>query len=99
MPELCRYPDLRQALEDVENPSVKEWRAHFHVPVFEKDFGLLQSTQSDICEVLDIQKNNIITPHLEVETYTWEVLPDSLKLPLQKSISRELQWVVEQLSS
>ncbi len=94
-----RYPDLPQALEDIENPSVKEWRAHFHVPVFEKDFGLLQSTQSDICEVLYIQKNNMITPHLEVETYTWEVLPEPLKLPLQKSISRELQWVAEQLSS
>lgn len=93
-----RYPDLPQALEDIENPLVKEWRAHFHVPVFEKDFGVLQSTQSDICEVLDIQKNNMITPHLEVETYTWEVLPESLKLPLQKSISRELQWVKKQLS-
>lgn len=93
-----RYPDLPQALEDIENPLVKEWRAHFHVPVFEKDFGVLQSTQSDICEVLDIQKNSMITPHLEVETYTWEVLPESLKLPLQKSISRELQWVKKQLS-
>ena len=95
---LLRYSDLPQALEDVENTSVKEWRAHFHVPVFEKSFGLLQSTQSDICEVLSIHKENTITPHLEVETYTWEVLPELLKLPLQKSISRELQWVVDQLA-
>ena len=93
-----RYPDLPEALDDIDNPMVKEWRAHFHVPVFEKDFGLLQSTQDDICKVLDIQKNNLITPHLEVETYTWEVLPDALKLPLQKSISRELKWVSDHLS-
>ncbi|WP_018611832.1 metabolite traffic protein EboE [Segetibacter koreensis] len=93
-----RYRDLPEALEDVENPSVKEWRAHFHVPVFEKDFGLLQSTQGDICEVLKIQKKQMITSHLEVETYTWEVLPEALKLPMQKSISRELQWVANQLS-
>jgi hypothetical protein len=32
------------------------------------------------------------TKHLEVETYTWEVLPSELKLPLQDSIIRELQW-------
>ncbi len=96
-PGFLRYPDLPQALADVENPSVKEWRAHFHVPVFEKDFGVLQSTQSDICEVLELHKNNMITPHLEVETYTWEVLPEALKLPLQKSISRELNWVLKQL--
>ena len=97
--DFLRYPDLPQALEDIENSSVKEWRAHFHVPIFEKDFGLLQSTQSDIAEVLNIQKNDTITPHLEVETYTWEVLPDSSKLPLQKSISRELKWVSDQLAS
>lgn len=93
-----RYTDLPAALEDIENPSVKEWRAHFHVPVFQKDFGLLQSTQSDICEVFEIHKKNPVTPHLEVETYTWEVLPEALKLPLQQSISRELQWVINQLS-
>jgi hypothetical protein len=30
---------------------------------------------------------------MEVETYTWEVLPDKLRLPLKESIVRELQWV------
>jgi hypothetical protein len=94
-----RYPDLPEALEDIENPAIEEWRAHFHVPVFEKDFELLQSTQDDISEVIELHKKNPITSHLEVETYTWEVLPESLKLPLQKSISRELQWVMRQLSS
>ena len=60
---------------------------------FSSNFGILQSTQQDIKEVLDLQKNKPFTHHLEVETYTWEVLPASLKLPLQESIIRELQWV------
>ena len=94
---LLRYRDLPQALKDVQNSSVKEWRAHFHVPVFEKDFGLLQSTQDDILEVLKIHKKNALTQHLEVETYTWEVLAEKSKLPLHESIVRELQWVKEQL--
>jgi hypothetical protein len=93
-----RYRDLPQALTDAENPAVNEWRAHFHVPVFEKDFGLLQSTQDDIIQVLDIQKNHPFTHHLEVETYTWEVLAESLKLPIDQSIIRELKWVASQLS-
>ncbi|MCW3107041.1 MAG: xylose isomerase, partial [Segetibacter sp.] len=59
-----RYRDLPEALSDAENPSLKEWRAHFHVPVFRKDFGLLESTQSDIVRVLDIHKNNPFTNHL-----------------------------------
>ncbi|MBZ5856391.1 metabolite traffic protein EboE [Flavihumibacter profundi] len=95
--DLLRYPDLAEALSDYDNPDVNEWRAHFHVPIFEEDFGLLQSTQKDIKEVLQLQKALHFTSHLEVETYTWEVLPGSLKLPLHESVIRELQWVVPQL--
>jgi hypothetical protein len=92
---LLRYPDLPEALAATDN--AKEWRAHFHVPVFSQDFGLLQSTQSDIINVLNIQTQNPFTNHLEVETYTWEVLPDALKIPLNQSIIRELEWVKHQL--
>ena len=90
---LLRYPDLSDALTAGENPEVEEWRAHFHVPIFVEDMGLIQSTQSDITEVLNLQKNNPFTAHLEVETYTWEVLPTALKAPLNDSIIRELAWV------
>ncbi|MFA6944912.1 MAG: metabolite traffic protein EboE [Pedobacter sp.] len=91
--DLLRYSDLPGALKDYSNPSVKEWRAHFHVPVFIKNLGMLQSTQTDIVELLTVQKNKPFTDHMEVETYTWEVLPDSLKVPIDQSIIRELNWV------
>ncbi len=91
--KLLRYPDLPQALNEIENPLVKEWRAHFHVPIFTKNFDDLFSTQDEIEEVLAIQKEEPFTNHLEVETYTWDVLPAELKLPMQDSITRELQWV------
>lgn len=90
---LLRYPDLPEALSDSENADVSEWRAHFHVPIFKEDFGLLKSTQSDIVQVLEIFRKTPFTNHLEVETYTWDVLPDTLKLPLNQSIIRELEWV------
>ncbi|MFT4153482.1 metabolite traffic protein EboE, partial [Parafilimonas sp.] len=95
---LLRYPDLPEALDDYNNKSVVEWRAHFHVPIAADDFGLLQSTRSDIIQVLNIQKQKRFTHHLEAETYTWEVLPQELKLPLQESIIRELDWVKQVLS-
>ncbi len=93
-----RYSDLPEALEDAENMDVEEWRAHFHVPIFEKQFDQLHSTQSDIVEVLKMQVGEPVTEHLEVETYTWEVLSDNLKLPMEQSIIRELQWVLDQLN-
>ncbi len=93
--KLLRYPDLPEAIDDNQDDEVRQWRAHFHVPVFAKDFGLLASTRDEIEEVLTIQKNNLFTQHLEVETYTWEVLPQDLKLPIGESICRELKWVLQ----
>jgi len=96
---LIRYPDLSNALADKENVNSTEWRAHFHVPIFVEDMGLIQSTQSDIKAVLENHNSGSFTNHLEVETYTWEVLPASLKAPLNDSIVRELQWVKNILES
>lgn len=91
------YPDLPQALDDAENPQVQEWRSHFHVPLFADRYGLLAPTREDIRQVLALQQARPFTTHLEVETYTWEVLPGSLKLPMDQSIARELDWVKQQL--
>lgn len=91
------YPDLPQALADVANKDVAEWRSHFHVPIFIEHYELLYSTQSDIREVLQLQREQIFTQHMEVETYTWGVLPAELKLPMDQSVSREIAWVQEQL--
>ena len=96
--EIIRYRDLPEAFADAHHPQVEEWRAHFHVPIFAEDFGRLESTQSDIVEVLKLQKSVNFTQHLEVETYTWEVLPNPLKLPLRESIERELLWVKKELN-
>ena len=95
---VLRYRDLPSALEDFDHEDVAQWRAHFHVPISTQDIGVLESTQSDIIEVLNLQKNKPFTNHLEVETYTWEVLPEQLKLPITQSISKELQWVIDQMN-
>ena len=96
---LRHYNDLPAALKDVQKADLQEWRTHFHVPVFESSYGSLQSTQDEIEEVLNILKEKHITNHLEVETYTWEVLPQESRLPLSESIIRELQWVQNVLSA
>ena len=87
------YPDLPEALADARNIGTREWRSHFHAPLFVSDYGVLQSTQNDILEVLRFQRERQRTAWLEVETYTWEVLPRQMRLPIDESIMRELQWV------
>ena len=39
-----------------------------------------------------------MTNHLEVETYTWEVLPEELRTRIDDSIGRELNWVLDQIN-
>ena len=95
---LYQYPDLPQGLKYIDRPEIEQWRTHFHVPVFVQSYGLLESTQSDIVEVLEIWSQSPMTNHLEVETYTWEVLPKELQTEIDASISRELIWVNEQLN-
>ena len=97
--KLLRYPDLPQALQQIHNPVFAEWRAHFHVPIFTEKFGLLSSTRDEIAEVLALQQSSGFTNHLEVETYTWEVLSPELKLPLRDSIAREMKWVIQLLDN
>ncbi|GAB4014607.1 metabolite traffic protein EboE [Spirosoma koreense] len=90
---LQRFPDLPEALAAFNDDHV-EWRSHFHVPLFVADYGVLQSTQDDIREVLQLQADRRFTNQLEVETYTWGVLPNDLKKPLVDSIEREIKWVL-----
>ena len=73
--------------------SFKELRAHFHVPIFLEKFDYLYSTQDHILKVIDyINIDKTLCEHLEIETYTWEVLPSSLKTEIASSIIREIEW-------
>lgn len=95
---LLSYPDLPQAITQLNATEDLEWRVHFHVPIFLENYGTFQSTREDIVEVLKLVKADpSITQHLEVETYTWEVLPEDTHLTLGEAISRELAWVREQI--
>ncbi|PQJ15428.1 metabolite traffic protein EboE [Aureicoccus marinus] len=85
------YSDIPVLLE--ENPEFEELRAHFHVPVFLEDYGVLQSTQDQLLDLFELMRSQNISRHFEVETYTWDVLPQDLKAPLEESIIRELKWV------
>lgn len=91
------YADLSTALEHFLTTEAKEWRTHFHVPIFMTKFQLFESTQDHIVELLKLLNNlpkDFIGHHLEIETYTWEVLPPELKLDILTSIEREYQWVL-----
>ncbi|MBC6430978.1 xylose isomerase [Nostoc sp. HG1] len=96
---LYHYPDLITALPHLEQSLAEEWRTHFHVPIFIHDYQILQSTQDDIATVLHLLKANNACSHLEIETYTWDVLPAAMKIDLLTSIQREYEWVLKEFTA
>jgi len=88
-----QYRDLDEAIADFNPDRDDEWRVHFHVPLFLENYGILGSTQQEIRETMAIQKSNPFTRHLEIETYTWGVLPTEFQVPMDHSISREIQYI------
>lgn len=91
-----RFSDLDLALKSINN-SIKEWRVHFHVPIFANTFSGITSTKSDIIEVLKLNQKYDFCNHFEVETYTWDILPGTEKLPITLSIVNELNWVKDKI--
>ncbi len=88
------YSDLVYALPNIKDNRSGEWRIHFHVPVFFKGLNYFQSTQFVTIETLKYLKSNKLTSHLEIETYTWEFLPQELKTDIVSSIQKEYEWTM-----
>ncbi|MEW4526433.1 metabolite traffic protein EboE [Maioricimonas sp. JC845] len=74
------------------------WRVHFHVPVNAESLGPLQTTRGELHKALAAVNDLPYAPHLEVETYTWEVLPDGGKPDLVEGLAAELAATQELLN-
>jgi sugar phosphate isomerase/epimerase len=99
--ELTRYVDLPEALDALaRGERADEWRVHFHVPLFQERLGSFENTQPFLRDVLARHKRRPVSAHLEVETYTWDVLPAEYRgADVVDDVVRELDWVLERLSA
>ena len=97
--KLTRFLNLEDAISAWhEDPRPCEWRTHFHVPVFLDDLGLFRTTQFAIRDALAVHAAAPVSDQLEIETYTWDVLPDHLKdTDITACVIRELEWVAATL--
>jgi hypothetical protein len=93
---LTRMLNLSDAIQQWRSdPSGhREWRAHFHVPIFLDSLGELRTTRSGIEEAIAVNADTPLSDHLEIETYTWDVLPKELKTgDITDYVTRELEWM------
>jgi hypothetical protein len=99
---LTRFLNLGDAIEswNAAPGGEREWRTHFHVPVFLDEIGGFRTTRSNIEAALDLHRRTPLSDHLEIETYTWDVLPEHLKTgDVDEYVSREIEWVRDALGT
>lgn len=93
--------DLDEALQDAPPGP---WRIHYHVPVHAAPRPPLRATADVLRDALAclVGGETALCDHLEVETYTWNVLPEAQRPRgedwLARGIAAELRFVRETLS-
>jgi len=94
------YRDLPDALAGETSASAAdEWRMHFHIPLHSPPTKLFDNTTDHLLGVLDLLATNPgLCSHLEMETYTWEVLPPELKnRDVVEQLVAEYEWTLDRM--
>lgn len=100
---LIRYRDLDEALSAQSSGQVDsngEWRIHFHIPLHSPETPEWGTTSAHLRDTLEmLGKNRSLCQHLEMETYTWEVLPAGWRdLTVEEMLAKEYQWSLAALA-
>ena len=99
------YRDLPDALNlqpsTLNLQPTEEWRIHFHVPLHAPAAPPFQNTNDHLLGAFDwLTANPHLCSHLEMETYTWEVLPPELKSQsVVDQLAQEYAWTLAQLTA
>lgn len=88
--------DLPQALRDL--PGDGAWRVHFHIPLHHVPAAPLSATTQILRDAVEAVGRTPYadTVHLDVETYTWSVLPGEV-VSLVDGIAAEICWAADEL--
>jgi len=97
---LTRYRDLDDALNSPLSTlnAPPEWRIHFHVPLHCAPTPLFQTTSNHLLGVMDaLAADPTLCSHLEMETYTWEVMPGEMKnRSVVDQLVGEYEWTLQE---
>jgi len=98
---LRRFTDLPEALDrsPASWATETEWRIHYHIPLHSPPAPLWNTTIDHLHGLLDaLAEDPGLCPHLEMETYTWEILPPGLATrDVVDQLVGEYRWTLEQL--
>ena len=102
--EIALHADLPDALADPAWHDASPWRVHFHLPVFLSRVGAaLRTTRAELTDALLWLRDAPDVDHLEIETYTYGVLPRGAAATddasLVDALAREYAFVLAALGA
>ena len=88
------------AAERGETTADTEWRIHFHVPLHCPPTALFDTTSDQLQAAIRVLgAKPAMCSHIEMETYTWEVLPGELKQrDVVDQLAGEYDWTLAKLA-
>ncbi len=96
------FKDLEPALNEPAADAAREteWRVHFHIPLHSPATEWYETTADHVTGALDwLKADPARCAHLEMETYTWEVLPAGLKeRSVVDQLAAEYEWILKRLA-
>jgi sugar phosphate isomerase/epimerase len=101
---LRRFADLDLALDAVaKDPSIagEEWRVHFHIPLHASPSEGFEDTRDHLLGAMDwLTAHPAGCKHIEMETYTWEVLPEAMRsVSVEDQLVKEYEWTLAELAT
>ncbi|MEH0530453.1 metabolite traffic protein EboE [Streptomyces stelliscabiei] len=98
-PDVRGVDDLPDALDGGLPTDTGPWRVHFHAPLHADPEPPLRTTADQLTQVLAglLGGTSADCDHIEVETYTWSVLPEP-PTDLPGGIAAELAWACDRLT-
>lgn len=102
---LQRHRDLPDALAHAaahpDEPD-QEWRIHFHIPLHASpDARIFRDTRDHLTGTLDVlAAKPDLCRHIEMETYTWAVLPQDLRSEdVVTQLEKEYAWTLGEMKA
>lgn len=100
---LARYPDIPEGVAAARQQldQISEIRTHFHVPLHADSLG--DGLRATVAELREFIAALVVDPtlcdQLEIETYTWAVLPADLRAAsVEEQVVKEYQWVLAEFN-
>ena len=84
-----------------ETCDADEWRVHFHIPLHSEPEAMFATTADHLTGTLDVlAADRSLCKHLEMETYTWEVMPAAMHSDdVVDQLEKEYGWTLEEMSA